>query len=260
MTSNFRKTIFLAAAVLGMLFMASCASTASFDYASAPGIMMQYQPLPGAPDVAVLPFADMRNLQILQPAGNPNPVSTLDRGSFAMGWIPLVPCGWISKTLPEAEDSKAMATLSAYWCLFGRELAEAAASSLKFSRLFSDVQQYGNPVQAQSKWLFTGSYQDTTYNGYRITYGLTYLGAPILWLAGFPSAVSFNRLALHFELVERTTGRVVWEFDYNGEDYVVHWLYARTGEDASIYPRLMKTAMNAALHDLNERFAKDGIK
>jgi hypothetical protein len=255
-----KGTIFPILLCVGMLFAASCAGTARFDYAAAPGIMVQYEPLPGAPDVAVLPFTDMRNLQNLQPEGNVNQSSTADQGSFAIGWIPLMPCGWVSKSLPEAESGSGMATLNSYWCLFSRELAEAASASLEFSKLFAEIQECSNSKQATTKWLFNGSYHDTTYDGYRITYGLSYIGAPLLWLVGFPDAVSRNRLALHFELVERTTGKVVWTFDYTGQDYVIHWLYARVGADASLYPRLMKTAMNAAIHDLYQRFAEGGIQ
>ncbi|MBO7089619.1 MAG: hypothetical protein J6W70_06915, partial [Lentisphaeria bacterium] len=56
-----------------------------------------------------------------------------------------------------------------------------------------------------------------------------------------------------FELVERATGEVVWQYDWLDSDYLNHWIYARIGKDVSIYPELMKRAMNSALNDLSQK-------
>jgi len=71
----------------------------------------------------------------------------------------------------------------------------------------------------------------------------------VLWTLGAPMGDSVNELWVGFELVERRSGKVVWTYNYRNSDYVNHWLY-RQGEDVSMYPQLMKQAMNSALRDL----------
>ena len=58
---------------------------------------------------------------------------------------------------------------------------------------------------------------------------------------------------MNFELVERATGKVVWSYKYLNSDYINHWIYARYDKDVSIYPRLMKEAMNGALYELHQK-------
>ena len=58
---------------------------------------------------------------------------------------------------------------------------------------------------------------------------------------------------MKFELVDRASGEVVWEYNYLKSDYLNHWIYARYDKDVSIYPRLMKEAMNGALYELSKK-------
>jgi len=58
---------------------------------------------------------------------------------------------------------------------------------------------------------------------------------------------------VQFELVDRASGKVLWTHEYRGSDYIVHWIYARIGKDVSLYPQLMKQAMNSALYDLSRK-------
>ena len=44
---------------------------------------------------------------------------------------------------------------------------------------------------------------------------------------------------------------MVWRYDFDREDSITHWLYARVGADCSMYALLMKLAMNQALRDLS---------
>ena len=236
---------------LAALLASSCAGTAQFEYAAAPGAIPRYSPLPGAEAITVLPFLDQRSLRILQ-ADNATPVPASPRdGSFALGWIPLLPCAWVNIAAPEAEEAGQLATLNRYWCEFPRELALAATDSLRQSRLFPEVRYADTADQAKTQWLFQGVITNTDYRGERLTYGLTYLAAPALWLIGFPDAISHNRLDVTFHIIDRATRKPIWTFQYHGTDFLVHWLYARVGEDASLYPRLMKLAMSAAAYDLN---------
>ena len=233
-------------------FCASCASTAKFDYAGAPGYMVHYQEERCLPPITVVPFRDLRPSRMMETqrederTGAERPESS---GSFAIGWVPLMPYAWVCRQLPEKKQ-ESMATLRNFWCDFERELAEAAVTSLQYSDFFQDVRFAEKPETAETRFLFTGTIHSTRYEGERLTYGLTYLGAPVLWLLGCPTAVSHNALCVSFRVIDRQEHKVLWKFRYEGDASRTHFLYARWGEDASMYALLMKQAMNAALHDL----------
>ncbi|MBQ4479905.1 MAG: hypothetical protein II943_04620 [Victivallales bacterium] len=199
--------------------------------------------------VGVEPFRDCRT-RIDNAA-----VVSLERGSFALGWFPLLPYAWVSKSHPEVPGEHGFATLRSYWCQFDVEMAAAAAGSLNYSHLFRQPCVMLMPgKEAETDWIFRGSLYDTTYEGERLTYGVTYLVAPLLWVIGFPCGVSQNHLSVGFQLVNRRTQEVAWEYHYNGQASTVHWLYWNAGKDASRYPQLMKVALNAALFNLAQHF------
>lgn len=241
------------------MFLCSCASTANFDYAGAEGAMLRMPPLPQKPTITVLPFQDRRHQRNLQPAGTTAPPALLqqERGSLHLGWIPLAPYGWIAKPSPELQGGSTLATLQNYWCLFSRELAEAAAASLEYSGLFQKVETASTPSAAQSDWLFKGYYTNTDYHGYRLAYGLTYLGAAPLWAVGFPCAISTNHLTVTFQITHRQSGEVLWQMDFDRQKRIVHWIYTPPGSDADGYPELMKMAMNTAIYEIDRHFRKE---
>ena len=71
-------------------------------------------------------------------------------------------------------------------------------------------------------------------------------------MLGAPYGTSENELWVKFELIDCRSGQVVWNYDYRGRDYITHWLYARIGQDTTLYPQLMKQAMNGALFSLSK--------
>ncbi|MPN43548.1 hypothetical protein SDC9_191108 [bioreactor metagenome] len=107
---------------------------------------------------------------------------------------------------------------------------------------------------SDAEYLWRGTLTDSTYSGALLTYGITYFAAPVLWVLGAPEGVSRNTLGVRFELVERASGRAVWSYNYLATDSVVHWIYARVGKDVSLYPELMRQAMNSALAELARNF------
>lgn len=199
--------------------------------------------------VGVEPFRDCRQSlesDVLVP---------LERGSFALGWLPILPYAWVSKAYPEKPGKHNFATLRSYWCQFDVELAAATVGSLNYSHLFRKPCVLVTPENSKdTDWIFRGFLYDTTYEGERLTYGVTYLVAPLLWLVGFPNAVSHNSLSVAFQMVNRRTDKVEWEYHYSGQVSTVHWLYWNVGQDASGYSQLMKVALNAALYDLSQNF------
>ena len=107
--------------------------------------------------------------------------------------------------------------------------------------------------QADADYIWRGTVTSTYYRGYMFSYCITYFLSPVLWILGAPNGSSSNELRVKFELIDRAAGKVLWTYDYHGQDYINHWIYARIGKDASLYPQLMKQAMNGALWDLSKK-------
>ncbi|MGN0867520.1 MAG: hypothetical protein ACI4SG_07610 [Oligosphaeraceae bacterium] len=241
---------------------ASCATSAKFDYAQAEGVMFKATGRTPMPPVTVVPFLDRRPPKALgEEASESVKAGMTERGDFRLGWIPFLPYAWISRQIPENPEVH-LATLRSFWCNFDRELAEAAVASIRHSELFQDVFFAEKPEQATTRYLLQGTLLSSEYQGERLTYGLTYLLSPALWVCGFPMAVSHNSLSMVFRLVDRERKEVLWRFRFDGENRHVQFLYGGVGADASGYAILMKQAMNAVLYDLEQKVEKarqDGV-
>ena len=105
--------------------------------------------------------------------------------------------------------------------------------------------------EADTDYVWRGKVTNTYYGGNIYSYCLTYLVSPVFWVLGAPSGTSENQLWVKYELIDRKTGDVVWNYDFRGRDYLTHWIYARTGKDTSLYPELMRQGMNKALWELS---------
>ena len=247
------KNIILSAAFAAIaLVLSACTNIAKFDYQAAPGTMAKLrEPGSAAKSVAVMPFMDQRGMGYIAPgqAAPAHPVG--DHGSFFLGLIPLMPFGYVEKTQPE--NSEDFVSLGRFHFDVQNDLAAASIASLKSSGLFSNVVKANNAAQAaNADYIWRGSVNSTFYRGRMFTYCLTYFVSPVLWVVGIPSGSSTNELGVKFELVDRASGDVVWEYSYLASDYLNHWIYARVGKDVSIYPQLMKEAMNRALFKLSQ--------
>lgn len=226
--------------------LAGCTNVATFDYNAAPGTMTVFQEAGRArKTIAVLPFADRRSSKAL------NPGEIGERGSLYLGFIPFMPFGYLIKSEPERSDD--FVSLGRFHFDPANDLANAAMVSLKTSNLFAKVTRANRLEQAQTDYIWRSKLLRTTYRGNLYSYCITYFLSPVFWIIGIPSGTSWNRLAVQFELVERASGKVVWHYDFNREDSITHWIYARVGKDVSMYPLLMKMAMNQALQDLSEK-------
>ena len=243
-----------AAGIAAALILSACTNIAKFDYSAAPGTLARFgEAGSGVKSVAVMPCMDQRGTKYFDPAQTVqaanHPVG--DHGSFFLGFIPLMPFGYVEKEQPELSED--FVSLGRYHFDVQNDLANAAFASLKSSNLFSSVKRANSMDQAKdADYIWRTSVTSTFYRGRMFSYGITYLLSPVLWVVGVPSGSSTNELAVNFELVERATGEVVWTHKYYGSDYLNHWIYARVGKDTSIYPRLMKEAMNGALYDLSQ--------
>ena len=250
-----RQFILSAALAAAALLLGACNNIAKFDYQGAPGTMAKFrEPGSATKSVAVMPFMDQRGSKYFDPdqadLAADRPAG--DHGSFFLGFIPLVPAGYVEKEQPE--NSEDFVSLARFHFDVQNDLAAASIASLKSSGLFSEVKKANNAAQsADADYIWRGSVSSTFSRGRMFSYCITYFFSPILWVVGVPSGSSTNELAVNFELVERASGKVVWEYSYRNSDYLNHWIYARYGQDVSIYPKLMKQAMNGALYDLSKK-------
>ncbi len=225
-------------ALCGLLF-AGCTNVAPFGYSEAQEPQASFG-MPEAKSVAVLPFLDGRTME------------KSESGSFYWGLFPLMPYGYLKKPFPERGED--FVSLGRFHFDPVEDLAAASVLGLKASKLFEQVSLARSTTQAgDAEFLWRGTLTDSTYSGALLTYGITYFAAPVLWAVGAPEGVSRNTLGVRFELISRATGKVVWSYDYLGTDSVVHWIYARVGKDTSLYPELMRRAMNQALADLSRK-------
>ena len=251
---NRKKQTF--AAVAAAVLLAGCTNVATFDYVAAPGTMTKFREAgSAAKTIAVLPFLDQRGTKYFDPmqAGQAAAHPAGDHGSFYLGFIPLVPFGFVEKEEPE--NSEDFVSLGRFHFDLQNDLANAAMLSLKESNLFARVTRANNLEQAaNADYIWRGTVTNTYYRGNMFSYCITYFLSPGLWILGAPSGSSENELGVKFELVERAGGKVLWTYDYRGRDYIVHWIYARIGQDTSLYPLLMKQAMNGALWNLSQKF------
>jgi len=246
------KNILCCLAALSAALLAGCANTARFNYSAAPGSMVALMPLAGDPTVGVLPAEDLRDVVTYPDNDNANE----NTGSYYLGMIPLFPFGW--RTMRHPDQSREFATLSQFDFQPAEDLAEAAALSLRASRLFAKVVRVRDGKNSGCTYLWRTKLRDTHYRGYLVTYGITYIGAPVLWLIGFPDGLSCGDLGVDFELVERASGKVVWKQSHDLSDSIWHWMYARVGADADIYARMLKYALGKSMVNLSNSFANAG--
>ena len=248
-----RNNIILSAAFAAVsLVLSACTNVATFDYQAAPGTLAKLrEPGSATKSVAVMPFMDHRGIGNIDPSHASPAHEVGDHGSFFLGFIPFMPFGYVEKTQPE--NSEDFVSLGRFHFDVQNDLAAASIASLKSSGLFSNVTKANNAAQAaNADYIWRGSVNSTFYRGRMFSYGITYCFSHILWIVGVPSGSSTNELGVKFELVDRASGDVVWEYNYLNSDYLNHWIYARVGKDVSIYPRLMKEAMNQALYKLSQ--------
>lgn len=235
-------------------FAAGCTNVARFDYVHSQGSMVKFpDSIVPKKTIAVLPFLDQRGIKYVDPAQKSQAAAHPDgdRGSFYLGLLPLIPAGYVEKAEPENSDD--FVSLGRYHFAPATDLQQAATLSLKNSNLFSSVTTANSAQQSEADYIWQGAFTNTYYSGSLLSYCITYFASPVLWIVGAPSGLSHNELGVDFALIDRRSGQVLWQNQFRGSDYVVHWIYARVGQDTCRYPELMKKAMNNALFDLNQK-------
>ena len=234
------RVVFAFVALLS-LFVSGCASgSARFDYATATTPMALFNDARPTTSIAVLPFVDMRSTYN---------ASADTYGSYLWGFVPLLPGGFAGSAYPETHPR--FISLGNFDFSPAEDLAKAAHHSLAYSGLFNAAVRADSVEAADTDWILRGILTHTGYSGSRISYCVTYVLSPVLWALGAPYAVSGNELALEFQLIDRRTASVVWEYSYSGREFKTQWIYSGLGEDANLYAELTRQAINSALFDLS---------
>jgi hypothetical protein len=184
--------------------------------------------------VAVPPFADNRKNE------NTNLIGLM--------YIPLMPYGWMNLNTPEGGQRHISSGL---WLFRPPEdLAKAVAEEINNSGIFREA--FFTNRASEGELILKGNLISTFYNGNLISYCLSIYGAD-LWLIGLPAGSYSNNLEISFELVERETGRVLWNGTYKRNFSKTFWIYA-PGADFR-YDELLKEIMKEAIQSLRNRFA-----
>lgn len=235
-----KNLILFLSGVIPLIVLTGCGTTAKFVY---PPRMKDIIQVAQAPvynsKVAVQPFDDYRSDENTS-------------GTFWMYLVPLWPFGWVTYERPDA--ARMFVSIASFDFTPSEDLPKAAAVSLRRSNLFEDAFFTYGGEKSDADLLFSGKIISTKYYGRIFGYGIP-LEGPLLWILGAPAGTSSNRLALKFTLSRIKDKKVIWEYAFDREDYIVQWIYARMGHDVRDYAKLMSQAMNEAIRDLSARLA-----
>jgi hypothetical protein len=172
-----------------------------------------------------------------------------DDDDFAMwflGAIPPFPYGWAEYDYPD--ESKSFATVHSFLFNPREDLAKAAAASLSAAGIFKEAKFSFDGKPDPAGLVLEGKIKSLRYKGRVFTYCMSYPGMT-LWLFGAPAATSMNRVSLTMTLRD-SARRVLWEYSFDKEDYLVQWLYRGYCGDCGMYSKLTAAGMREAFADL----------
>lgn len=190
--------------------------------------------------VAVLPFEEMRN----------------DKNSMKTFWIcflPLAPFGFVAHERPETAGF--FNSVSEFEFDVSRDLAQAAAASLRESGLFTHVHFASGGERENADLILSGKVNRTRYRGRTYTYCVS-AAAPVLWVLGLPIGDSTDELEFTLVLRNRETGKRIWECRSQNSKRIRQGLYYRWGDDVKGYAELMEGAMNEVVEKLDHAMAR----
>jgi hypothetical protein len=116
--------------------------------------------------------------------------------------------------------------------------------------LFQDAFFTFGGDKEKADYLLEGEMLSTNYKGTLWTYGLSYCG-PLLWIFALPAGTSANEMIISMKLTDLSTGRPVWEKNYELNHKIVQGLYYKFGHDVKGYANLTQEIMNDAVEDMN---------
>jgi hypothetical protein len=222
----------LVLSILAALIFTGCAEQRVWTYRADP--YLRTEPLVNK-SVAVPPLADNRINE------NTNLIGLM--------YIPIMPVGWMTLNTPEGGQRHISSGL---WLFRPPEdIAKAVAEEINNSGIFKEAFFTNRP--SEGELTLRGNLKSTYYYGNLISYCMSVYGV-YLWFIGLPAGTYENNLEISFELVERTTGEVLWNGTYKKDFSKTFWIYA-PGADFR-YDQLLKEIMKEVIPSLKGKFAK----
>jgi hypothetical protein len=164
-------------------------------------------------------------------------------------YIPIMPIGWMTLNTPEGGQQH---VASGLWLFRPPEdIAKAVAEEINNSGIFKEA--FFTNRASEGELILKGNLKSTYYYGSMISYCISFYGV-YLWFIGLPAGSYENNLEISFELVESSTGNVLWNETYKKEFSKVFWIYA-PGADFR-YDLLLKNIMKEVIPSLKSKFAK----
>ncbi|HYB91375.1 MAG TPA: hypothetical protein VEC38_10045 [Candidatus Binataceae bacterium] len=212
-----------------LLALSGCSTNAGWNYVPSPARVASKQ----APvSLAVAHFQDQRGSE-----------------NSYYRWLcafPLVP--YCTSTYDRPDAANGFLTVAAYSFRPTDDLAEAAALELRQTGMFRDVFVTDKTVDPGAPLMLHGTIQSTKWNGATYTYLLGPYG-PLLWLFGLPIGSATNALALHLELADVASGRVLWTQDISQNYSITETYYSNFNKDFG-YPTMFRDGMAPAVTSL----------
>ena len=188
--------------------------------------------------VAVTPLADNRE--------------NVNHNMIGLMYIPVMPFGWMTLNTPEGGQQH---ITSGLW-LFrpAEDIAKGIAEEINNSGIFKET--FFTNRASEGELNLRGNLKSTYYHGKLFSYCISSYGV-YLWLIGFPAGSYKNNLEISFELVESSTGKVLWTATYKKEYGKVFWLYA-PGADFR-YDQLLKDIMRDVIQSLKRDLSPEKL-
>ena len=221
----------LVLSILAALIFSGCAEQRVWTYRADPYV--RTEPLVNK-SVAVPPLTDSRINE------NTNLIGLM--------YMPLMPVGWMTLNTPEGGQRH---NLSGLW-LFrpAEDIAKAVAEEINNSGIFKEV--FFTNIPSGGELILRGNLKSTYYYGNFLTYCLSVFGVSSWFI--MPAGTYENSLEIAFELVEPSTGSLLWNGTYRKDFNKTFWIYA-PGADFR-YDQLLKEIMKEVIPSLRSKFAK----
>ena len=233
-----KKSTLLAVALCATIsFLTGCSTMEKFSYpADEDNLTVIKNSSVSNKTLAIAPFNDARP--------NEN-----DSNSLLVALVPLVPYGWCEFDRPE--KAKDFLTIRSFEFDASKDLTNAAAISLRKSKLFKNIYVNSELKTHKADYLLKGVILSTKYIGNMYTYGLG-PGGSVLYFVGFPIGSSENILVLQLYLHDKN-GKIIWEYRFDENQHFLQGILFYLGDDTSGFAELMEEAMNKAIKGMNKK-------
>lgn len=162
--------------------------------------------------------------------------------------IPAVP--YCTSDYGRPDTANGFLTAGAYNFRPTADLANAAASELRQSGMFHDVFVTARNYPPGAQLILKGTVLSTQWQAAEYAYLIGPYKA-VFWLLGLPIGTVNDTLKLHLQLIQQSSGAVLWTHTISEEYSKTEGYYYNWGHDFG-YPQMFQTGMKGALASLEE--------